>query len=280
MTPQRSAFVPAAWILGLTVLAAAGCASTSSRGSVAGALDAAIAGSHRPAADRARDPHRHPRETLLFFGLRPNQTVVEITPTGGWYTRIIAPVLRERGQYIAAMPPLVAGNANSERTRKAYTDILAANPELFDRVKVVDFAIGSGALVPEGTADLVVTFRNIHNWMAREQAEAAFRDMYRALKPGGTLGVVEHRGNEAVPQDPRARSGYVNQSYAIQMIEAAGFRLVATAEINANPRDTKDYPGGVWTLPPRLSSDNPAEDAKYEAIGESDRFTLKFVKPR
>jgi predicted methyltransferase len=280
MTSRQTAFVPAAWILGLALLAAAGCASTASRGSVAGALDAAIAGSHRPAADRARDPYRHPRETLLFFGLRPDQTVVEITPTGGWYTRIIAPVLRERGQYIAAMPPLVAGNANSERTRRAYTDILAAHPELFDRVKVVDFTIGSGSLVPDGSADMVVTFRNLHNWMARDQAEAALRDMYRALRPGGTLGVVEHRGNEAVPQDPRARSGYVNQSHAIQMIEAAGFRLVATAEINANPRDTKDYPGGVWTLPPQLSSADAAEDAKYQAIGESDRFTLKFVKPR
>jgi predicted methyltransferase len=127
---------------------------------------------------------------------------------------------------------------------------------------------------------MVVTFRNIHNWMAREQAEAAFRDMYRALKPGGTLGVVEHRGNESVPQDPRARSGYVNQSYAIRLIEATGFRLVATAEINANPKDTKDHPGGVWNLPPQLSSSDAAEDAKYQAIGESDRFTLKFVKPR
>lgn len=284
MTTQRPVRkVQVAWGMAALIgalLVGAGCASTASRGSVAAALDKAIAGSHRPAEDRARDIHRHPRETLLFFGLRPNQTVVEITPTGGWYTRIIAPVVRGHGQYIAAMPPLVAGNANSERTRKAYTDILEAHPALFDRVKVIDFAIGSGSLVPDGTADLVVTFRNIHNWMAREQAEAAFRDMYRALRPGGTLGVVEHRGNEAVPQDPRARSGYVNQSYAIQMIEAVGFRLVATSEINANPRDTRDHPGGVWNLPPLLSSSDPADDAKFQAIGESDRFTLKFVKPR
>lgn len=274
MTPRsRSVFV-----LALAWLAAAGCASISSRGSVSTALDAAIAGSHRPEPDKARDIHRHPRETLLFFGLRPNQTVVEITPSGGWYTRIIAPVVREHGRYIAAMPPVVAGNAGSERSRQAFNDILAAQPQLLDRVQVVDFNVGSGTLAPPDSVDLVLTFRNVHNWMAREQAEAAFRDMYRALKPGGTLGVVEHRGNKDVPQDPRARSGYVNQDYAIQLIEGVGFRLEGTSEINANPRDTKDYAGGVWTLPPGLAGD-ASEREKFLGIGESDRFTLKFVKP-
>lgn len=272
--PRRRSLV----ILALAVIAASGCASAPTRGSVSEALDAAIAGSHRPEADRARDVHRHPRETLLFFGLRPNQTVVEITPTGGWYTRVMAPVLRKDGRYIAAMPPVVAGNAGSERTRQAYQDILAAHPQLFDRVEVTDFQIGSGTLAPEGSVDLIVTFRNVHNWMAREQAEAAFRDMFRALRPGGTLGVVEHRGNSDVPQDPRARSGYVNQDYAIQLIEGVGFRLEGTSEINANPRDTKDYPGGVWTLPPGLAGD-ASEREKFLRIGESDRFTLKFVKP-
>ncbi len=264
--------------LAMLLMMLGGCAGTPTRGSVATALDAAIEGAHRPASDRARDRFRHPRETLLFFGLRPNQTVVEITPTGGWYTRIIAPVLREDGRYIAAMPPVVAGNAGSERSRQAYLNLLAEHPARFDRVEVTDFAIGEGTLAPPGSVDLVLTFRNVHNWMARGQAEAAFRDMYRALKPGGTLGVVEHRGNEAVPQDPRARSGYVNQPYAIALIEGVGFRLVGTAEINANPKDSKDYPGGVWTLPPRLAGD-AAERARHEAIGESDRFTLKFVKP-
>lgn len=274
MMPRRRSLA----LLAVAVIAATGCASTPSRGSVSTALDAAIAGSHRPEADRARDIHRHPRETLLFFGLRPNQTVVEITPTGGWYTRIIAPVLRDHGRYIAAMPPVVAGNAGSERSRQNYHDLLAAHPQLFDRVQVVDFSIGNAALVPAGSADLVLTFRNLHNWMARDQAEAAFRDMFTALKPGGTLGVVEHRGNEAVPQDPRARSGYVNQSHAIALIEGVGFRLVGASEINANPDDTKDYPGGVWTLPPTLAGDQ-ADRGKHQQIGESDRFTLKFVKP-
>jgi predicted methyltransferase len=263
----------------LVLATLAACATPTPRTSVTGALDAAIAGSHRSAEERARDRYRHPRETLLFFGLRPDQTVVEIQPDGGWYTRIIAPVLRDNGLYVAAMPKVVPGNANSERGRRAYLDLLAATPALLDRVQVADFDIGSSRLVPDGTADLVLTFRNIHNWMASARAEAAFRDMYRALKPGGTLGVVEHRGNEGVPQDPRARSGYVNQSYAIRLIEGAGFKLVATSEINANPDDTRDYPGGVWTLPPRLSQGD-ADRARYLAIGESDRFTLKFVKPR
>jgi predicted methyltransferase len=277
MSPRRSLAV---WTLAL--LAAAGCVGTAtvSRGSVSAALDEAIAGSHRPDSDRARDVYRHPRETLLFFGLRPNQTVVEITPTGGWYTRIIAPVVRREGRYIAAMPPVVAGNANSERTRRNYLDMLQAHPQLFDRVEVTDFDIAGGRpLAPDDSVDLVLTFRNVHNWLAREQAEAAFRAMYRALKPGGTLGVVEHRGNPQVPQDPRARSGYVNQDFAIAMIEGAGFRLVGTSEINANPKDTKDHPGGVWTLPPTLAGD-AAERGRYVAIGESDRFTLKFVKPK
>ncbi len=266
-------------LLACALLAVAACVGAGSRTSVTGRLDAAIGGSHRSAEDRARDQYRHPRETLLFFGLRPNQTVVEILPIGGWYTRIVAPVVRDHGKYIAAMPPVVAGNVNSERSRRAFTDLLAASPAQLDRVQVVDFYIGKGAMVPDGTADLVITFRNIHNWMGAERAEAAFRDMYRALKPGGVLGVVEHRGNEAVPQDPRARSGYVNQSYAIRLIESVGFKLVGASEVNANPRDTKDYTGGVWTLPPTLSAGD-TDRAKYLAIGESDRFTMKFIKPR
>ena len=263
----------------IAILTLAGCASLAARSAVTSRLDEAIAGTHRTAAERARDVYRHPRETLLFFGLRPDQTVVEVMPIGGWYTRIIAPVVRTHGRYIAAMPPVTAGNANSENSRQAYLSILASAPALLDKVEVVDFDPGAKPIVPDGTADLVVTFRNIHNWMAGDRADAAFRAMYRALKPGGILGVTEHRGSEAVPQDPRARSGYVNQSHAVKLIESAGFRLVGTSEVNANPRDTKDHPGGVWTLPPTLSRGD-ADRARYLAIGESDRFTLKFVKPR
>lgn len=266
-------------MLVLVALAVAGCANLASRVATTELLDEAIAGAHRTADERARDRSRNPRQTLLFFGLRPNQTVVEITPAGGWYTKIIAPVLRDNGQYIAAVPPLQAGNANSERSRQNFLGLLAANPGVLDRVQITEFNVGQGTLAPDGSVDLVVTFRNLHNWMARESAEAALRDMYRALKPGGTLGVVEHRGNPAVEQDPRARSGYVNQAYAIRLIESAGFRLVATSEINANPKDTRDHPGGVWNLPPNLSA-GETDREKYLAIGESDRFTLKFIKPR
>jgi predicted methyltransferase len=281
MNPMQSRLVAllSPCVLGLAALAVGSCAGTATRTTTASQLDKIIASSHRSDANRARDQYRHPRETLLFFGVRPNQTIVEILPIGGWYTEIIAPLLRQDGHYVAAMPPVTAGNANGENSRQAYLGILARAPGHLDRVKVVDFSPGKSRLVPDGTADVVLTFRNIHNWMAGEQAEAAFLEMYRALRPGGTLGVVEHRGNEAIAQDPRARSGYVNQSYAIKLIQGAGFKLVATSEINANPRDTKDYAGGVWTLPPSLAG-GEVDRAKYLAIGESDRFTLKFVKPR
>ena len=265
--------------LALAALVLNACAGTATRTSTASQLDRIIASSHRSDANRARDKYRHPRETLLFFGLRPDQTVVEVLPIGAWYTEIVAPLVRADGHYIAAMPPVAEGNANSEYSRKAYMDLLARAPGHLDKVTVVDFDPRKETMVPDGTVDLVVTFRNIHNWMGGGQAEAAFRQMYRALKPGGTLGVVEHRGNEATPQDPRARSGYVNQSYAIKLIQGVGFKLVASSEINANPKDTKDYAGGVWTLPPTLAA-GEQDRAKYLAIGESDRFTLKFIKPR
>jgi predicted methyltransferase len=263
----------------VAALSLAACATISPPSAVTRQLDAAITGAHRTEEQRARDVYRHPRETLLFFGLRPDQTVVEIWPDGGWYTRLIAPVVRDAGLYVAALPPVVAGNANSENRRRNYVELIAAAPALLDRTQITSWEIGSGNLGPDGSADLVLTFRNLHNWMRAGNAEAALRDFYRVLRPGGTLGVEEHRGNEARPQDPRAASGYVNQSYAIRMIESAGFRLVAASEINANPKDTKDHPEGVWTLPPSLEL-GEKDRAKYLAIGESDRFTLKFIKPR
>ena len=275
---MRKAAFPRACATLLAAAVLAGCAATSSRLHTSEALDAAIAGSHRPEADRARDSWRHPKQTLLFFGLRPEMTVVEIAPGAGWYTRVIAPVVRERGRYLAALPPLDPGNEVSVRTHAAFRALTASAPVL-DRAGVVPFSPGRVELGPDGSADLIVTFRNIHNWMARDVAAAAFTDMYRALKPGGILGVVEHRGNPAVPQDPRAGTGYVNQGYAIRLIEGVGFRLVATSEINANPRDTKDYPGGVWTLPPTFA-EGAKDRERLAAIGESDCFTLKFVKPR
>jgi predicted methyltransferase len=265
----------------VSVCAAAltGCATTASRQLTATELDRVLAGAHRPEADRARDIYRHPKQTLLFFGLRPDMSVLEISPDGGWYTKVIAPLLRNDGRYLAGFRPLVAGDERSERAHNNFREILSGAPTLLDKVQVVPFSPGQVAIGPENSVDMVLTFRNIHNWMGRDVAGAAFSDMFRVLKPGGVLGVVEHRGNPAVTQDPKAATGYVNQAYAIKLIEAVGFRLVATSEINANPKDTKDYPGGVWTLPPTFA-ERDRDKARYQAIGESDRFTLKFVKPR
>jgi predicted methyltransferase len=257
------------------------CAGRPTRVETAAELDAVLASPARPASDKARDASRHPKQTLLFFGLRANMRVAEIAPGGnGWYTQILAPLLREHGRLIAAVDPPVAGNAYNERERAAFRGLLEGAPLRFDRVEVVDFTPGGAPIVsPPGSLDMILTFRNIHNWMAHGNAEAALADFYRALKPGGVLGVVEHRGNESIPQDPKAASGYVNQSYAIQLIEAAGFRLVGVSEVNANPRDTENYPRGVWTLPPTFAEGDKDRE-RYSGVGESDRFTLKFIKPR
>jgi predicted methyltransferase len=261
----------------LTLLCVAGCAAPMTRVETANAIDAVLASPARPDAERARDVYRHPKQTLLFFGLRPEMTVAEISPGTGWYTRILAPLLRDHGRLIAAQDP--PGSPGVDRERAAFRAVLNGDAARFDRVELADFAPGGTPFAAPGTVDLVVTFRNVHNWMAEGQAEAAVAAFYRALKPGGVLGVVDHRGNAMVPQDPKARSGYVNQAYAVKLIEAAGFRLVGVSEVNANPKDTKDYPRGVWTLPPTYA-EGDRDRAKYRDIGESDRFTLKFVKPR
>ena len=269
-----------ATLLAVTLLAVlGGCAATGERLQTAQSLDRILESPARPAADRARDVYRHPKQTLLFFGIRPGMTVVEIAPEGGWYTRILAPLLHDHGRYLAASRPLQAGNAGSERAYREFQDLLASDPAGLGKVELAPFAPGQATIAPPGSVDLILTFRNLHDWMERDVAGAAFADMYRALKPGGVLGVVEHRGNPALPQDPKAASGYVNQAYAIRLIEAAGFRLVGVSEVNANPKDAKDYPRGVWTLPP-LYIEGEKDRARYESIGESDRFTLKFVKPR
>ena len=254
------------------------CASSSSRQSTAEALTVILAGDSRPPEERARDVYRHPKETLLFFGIRPEMKVLEVWPEPGWYTAVIAPLLREKGKYYAAVIAPDPGSKYITHRLEEYRSRLAARPDVYDRVEVVTFLTDGGDAVPPGTVDMVLTFRNIHNWMARDEVAQAFASMYRALKPGGVLGVVEHRGNPAVPQDPKAKSGYVNEDYAIRLIEEQGFRLVAKSEVNDNPQDTKDYEQGVWTLPPtyRLGA---KDREKYAAIGESDRFTLRFVKP-
>jgi predicted methyltransferase len=275
-----SAFGRAACVAVASAIVLAACAGhTSSRVTTSQSLDAILAGAHRPQANRARDVWRHPKETLLFFGLRPEMTVLEVWPDpSGWYTEVIAPLVRDNGKYYAAVLDAAPGVTSQENRVAAFKQKLAANPPIYDKAIVTVMYTDGRDIAPPGSVDMIVTFRNIHNWMSRDTAPQAFAAMYKALKPGGVLGVVEHRGNPAVPQDPHAKSGYVNEQYAIDMIEKQGFRLVAKSEINANPKDTKDYEQGVWTLPP-VYRQGDKDREKYSAIGESDRFTLKFVRP-
>lgn len=263
----------------MSTMLAACVSGMSSRQATSQQLDTILAGSHRSAENRARDVWRHPKETLLFFGVRPEMKIMEIWPDpAGWYTEVLAPLVREKGEYHAAVLDPAPGVASQEKRVQDFRQKLATNPALYDKVIVSTLYMDGRDIAPPGSLDMILTFRNIHNWMARGTAEKAFAAMYRALKPGGVLGVVEHRGDPAVSQDPQAKSGYVNEQYAIDLIQRQGFRLEAKSEINANPRDTKDYEQGVWTLPPvyRLGD---RDREKYAAIGESDRFTLKFVKP-
>jgi predicted methyltransferase len=263
----------------IAVLVVAACQTISTRQSTSLELDRILAGAHRSEANRARDRHRHPKETLLFFGIRPEMKVLEVWPEPGWYTEVLAPLVRTKGQYTAAVIPPDPASRNIENRLDGYHQMLAGRPDLYDKVEVVTFPTDGSDVAPPNSLDMIVTFRNIHNWMARDVAQQAFASMYRALKPGGVLGVTEHRGNPAVPQDPHAKSGYVNEEYAIRMIEAQGFKLRGKSEINANHADTKDYEQGVWVLPPTFRL-GEKDKAKYAAIGESDRFTLKFEKPK
>ncbi len=248
-------------------------------------LEEAVAGDWREAQDKARDVWRHPVETLGFFGLKPGMTVVEIWPGAGWYTDILAPFLAASGGklYAANLQP---NDPIAIEVVEAYRQKLRAKPRLYGDVEITAFGATSGPMAPAGSADLVLTARNVHNWMAAGIVDKAFADAFAALKPGGVFGVVEHRANPGGVQDPTAANGYVEQAYVIRLAQEAGFILDQASEINANPRDTKDHPFGVWTLPPvrRTSArgqpaDPTFDSSPYEAIGESDRMTLRFIKP-
>jgi predicted methyltransferase len=243
-------------------------------------LDKVIAGDHRSAENKARDAWRHPKETLQFFGFRQDMTVLEISPGGGgWYTEILAPALREHGKYIAAGPdPKTAGQYGQNNIKK-FAAKLASRPDLYDRVAVTALQPpGAVHPVPAGSVDMVLTFRNVHNWMGDGMADEMFAAMYKSLKPGGILGVCEHRAKGDAPQDPQADSGYVRTDHLVALAKKAGFELIGESEVNANPKDTADHPNGVWSLPPTLRGGD-ADRAKFLAIGESDRQTLRFRKP-
>jgi predicted methyltransferase len=250
-----------------------------------GTLAWAVAGDWRSSEDRARDGSRHPVDSLSFWGLKPGQTVVEFWPGAGWYTDIIAPFLKETGGKLYAanlQPSDPASTAVVEEFRRKLT----ARPGVYGAVEITAFGPTSGPVAPEGSADLVLFLRNIHNWMAAGIADKAFAAAFQALKPGGVLGVEEHRSPPGGVQDALAASGYVQEDYVRRLAEEAGFRFDMSSEINANPKDDHDHPFGVWTLPPtrltapRGASPDPKFDrAPYDAVGESDRMTLRFTKP-
>lgn len=244
-------------------------------------LVAAIASPSRTAKFTARDPYRHPLETLRFFGLRPNQTVVEIWPGRGWYMEILAPYLRDAGKYYAAIEAADVPGA----TQEARDNAAALRKRIADDAthlgKVVITELHPPQLTqicPPGTADVVLTFRNVHNWLETGDQQAMFNAFFKALKPGGVLGVVEHRARPGTSLDAMRESGYMDEDYIRKLAATAGFRFDAQSPINNNPKDTRDYPRGVWTLPPTLALGDQDRD-KYLAIGESDRMTLRFVKP-
>jgi len=232
-------------------------------------LAAAAASSSRTPANVARDAYRHPVETLRFFGVTPNQTVVEFSPSGGWYTEILAPLLKDKGSLIALQP--------TGRYLDRYKSFLAAKPEAYAKVKLVAFP-EQAATIPAGSVDTVLTFRNVHNLVMSGAETATFKSFFAMLKPGGTLGIVDHRLPESRDTALEKSSGYLKTSTVRRIAEAAGFEYVGASEVNANAKDSADWPKGVWTLPPTLSN-GETDKAKYLAIGESDRMTLKFRKP-
>lgn len=242
-----------------------------------------LAGSWRSDANKARDAHRHPRETLEFFGLKPTMTVVEITPGGGWYTEILAPLVKAQGKLIAVVvdPTTAEKEGTREYLGKSNTKFkekLAADTERYSGVEVREFPMTAPKFGPPASADLVLTFRNVHNFMMWKTDAAMFKAAFDVLRPGGVLGVTDHRAAPGADLEKIKDSGYIPEEYVIKLATDAGFQLAEKSEINANPKDTKDHEKGVWTLPPSLALGDKDKE-KYLAIGESDRMTLKFVKP-
>lgn len=280
MVHSRTAFT----LAGAAALALGACQSTIAPSAVerqahTAALAAAVAAPTRTPANIERDRYRHPVETLAFFGVEPDDTVVEIWPGGGWYTEILAPYLASGGGRLIL--------ATLDGQLGGVTRLRDAHPALYGTVTTATFPTFDAAAqrVPDGTADIVLTFRNVHNWRMgyrrddeQDYSPEAFRQIYAMLKPGGILGVVDHRLPENASDERERTSGYIKVSTVRRLAEAAGFRLAGSSEVNANPRDTADWPDGVWTLPPVLALEDKDRE-RYLAIGESDRMTLKFQKP-
>lgn len=274
---MRQLFATAAIVAVASLIASAAVVATpkaSKPAKVDPKLAAAVAAPNRTPANLARNAYRNPAGTLAFFGVKPNQTVVELWPGGGWYTEILAPYLAAQGKLIVAPP----AGARTEAIQK----LLSANAAAYGKVGVANFPAAEGAIpIAPGSVDMVLTFRNVHNWRfgGTDKAQDAFNQIYAMLKPGGVLGIVDHRLPEAADIAREEKSGYMKTSSVVGYATKAGFTLAGSSEINANPKDTADWPDGVWTLPPvyRLKD---VDRAKYAAIGESDRMTLRFVKPK
>ena len=247
------------------------------------ALDAAIAGEHRSESNRARDKFRRPKETLTFFGFRSDMTVVEIWPGGGWYTEILAPALKASGKLYAAQYSVNPKYGYQRRYFGAFLSKLGATPDVYRDVEIttLDFPYAL-SIAPAGSADMVLTFRNAHNWVnpgyGEQAAQLSFKVIFDTLKPGGVLGVVDHRWPDVKTEDPNAENGYVSEDRIISLAKAAGFELAARSDMNRNKADDHEHIEGVWTLPPSLALGDKDRE-KYQAIGESDRMTLKFIRP-
>ncbi|WNG20620.1 class I SAM-dependent methyltransferase [Cystobacter fuscus] len=244
------------------------------------ALDEALSGAWRDPKNVARDVYRHPKQTLGFFGVTPDQTVIEITPGGGWYSEILAPYLRDKGHYVAAVwDDAIPGQPKYRyELNQKLRERFAGNAAVYGTPDVRVFDPAKPDFGAAGSADTVLTFRNAHNWVSDGTAPAYFKAFFDVLKPGGTLGVVDHRAKPGTDLEVMKKSGYLTEELVIELAQGAGFVLADRSEINANPKDTADHPNGVWTLPPSNRHD-AADDAKYQAIGESDRMTLRFTKP-
>ncbi len=240
-------------------------------------LEALVAGKHRSEQNIARNDTRHPVETLNFFGLKLDMTVLEILPGLGWYTEILAPHLAERGRlYVAHFSP-DGPMPYMPKALKIFEDRMVSQPEIFGKVTVRHINPPKEiSVIPPGTADLALTFRNVHNWIMADQEHEYFAAFFQALKPGGVLGIVEHRARPDADRASMRTSGYVTEAYVKEIAQHAGFEFEASSEINANPLDNADHPHGIWSLPPSLRS---GDEDRYKAIGESDRMTLKFRKP-
>jgi predicted methyltransferase len=260
-----------------TLLAFTGSAAFGGGAPADPALAAAVASPARSPAALARDSVRHPIEELTFFGITPAMSVIELWPGGGYWTDILGAYLAPHGRYTIALP--APGNGEEDGESQRLRARITAAKDRFGSIHETTLGRGRFDIAPPGSADLVLTFRNLHNWMDGGYADDALAAIFKSLKPGGILGMEEHRGRNDRPQDPKAESGYVRQDYAIALAKKAGFELVASSEMNANPRDTKDWVDGVWTLPPTLAQGDK-DRARYVAIGEADNFVIKFRKPR